>query len=101
MRASQRKLAVVLVLGGLAAAVAVHHSIPMDMHAMPGQSVCLAVLAAGALLTGVAVIVRATRPGPPPRVTNFRIPLSRPVACDWSTPARAGPLYLRLNVLRL
>ena len=100
MRGSRRRLAVLLMVLGLGGAVAVHHAMPMDMHAMAGHSVCLAVLAAGALLVAAAFAVRRVRPRPPRR-TSVRIPASRPVACCWSTPARAGPLYLRLSVLRL
>ena len=100
MRSSRRRLVLALVLLGLGGAVAVHHAVPMDMHTMPGPSVCLAVLAAGPLLAAAVVVARAARPRPP-RFPHFRTPATRPVACDWSTPARAGPLYLRLSVLRL
>ncbi len=95
MRSSRRRLLTVVVLLGFSGAVAVHHAMPTDMASMPGHAVCVAALLAGALLS---VCVRRPRP---PRVTNAQALPSRCIACDWSTPARAGPRYLRLNVLRL
>ena len=99
MRCSRRRATVALILLVLGSAVAVHHAMPGDMHAMPGHTVCLAVLAAGALIAAVAVIgVTRARP---PRPTSVALPASRCVTCSWSIPARAGPLFLRLLVLRL
>jgi hypothetical protein len=100
MRSSRRRLVTLVVLLGLSGAVAVHHAMPMDMSAMPGHAVCVAALLAGALLVRAVVLVRAPRPRPR-RVTKARALTSRYVLCDWTTSARAGPRYLRLNVLRL
>ncbi len=101
MRGARRRSALMLILLGLGGAVVVHHAMPMDMHAMPGHSVCLAVLAAGALLLAAAAVVRRAARTHPPRPVGFRVPRCRPVARRWSIPARAGPRFLRLGVLRL
>ncbi len=99
LRGSRRRLAVLFVLVGLAGAVGVHHGMPMDMHAMPGQAICLAVLGGALLLvTGVALTGAAGRL---PRPTNFPTPRALVVPSPRSAPARAGPLYLHLAVLRL
>ncbi len=96
---TRRRLAVVLVLICLAGAVAVHHGMPMDMHAMSGQTVCLALLAGGVLLAaGVAV---ATGRAPRLHVAELSTPVTPSGTWCRSVPARAGPLYLRLAVLRL
>ncbi len=99
LRSSRRRLAVVLVLFGLVGAVSVHHGMPMDMHAMPGHAVCLALLAGAALLVvGAAVsTVRGSRS----RNVHLRAPVTPSGTWCRSVPARAGPLYLRLAVLRL
>jgi peptidoglycan/LPS O-acetylase OafA/YrhL len=99
LRSSRRRLAVVLVLLGLAGAVAVHHGMPMDMHAMPGHTVCLALLAGAALI--VAGAARAAARVPRPRVAELQTPVRPLGAWCRSVPARAGPLYIRLVVLRL
>ncbi len=99
LRSSRRRLAVVLVLVGLAGAVAVHHAMPMDMHAMPGQTVCLALLAGGVLL--IAGVALRTGRGPRLHVAELSMPVTPSRTRCQSVPARAGPLYLRLAVLRL
>lgn len=99
LRSSRRRLAVVVVLLGLAGAVSVHHGMPMDMHGMSGDTVCLALLAGGVLLvTGIAL---ASPPGPRPRAVGLSTPVAPSGTWCRSVPARAGPLYLRLAVLRL
>lgn len=99
MRSSRHRLAVVLVLLGLGGAVAVHHGMPMDMHAMPGHTVCLALLA-GAVLFGAGVAFAAARTARP-RAAESSTPITPSGTWCRSVPARAGPLYLRLAVLRL
>lgn len=86
MRASRRRLSVVLILLGLGGAVAVHHAMPPGMHGMASHHICLAVLAGVAVLAAAAVAVRAGRPRPR-GVTDFRMPASSPPQCGWSTPA--------------
>ncbi len=99
LRSSRRRLAVVVVLLGLAGSVAVHHGMPMDMHAMSGQSICLALLAGAVLLVAGVVLARARRPRP--RAPKLSTPVTPSGSWCRSVPARAGPLYLRLAVLRL
>ncbi|MDQ2895815.1 MAG: hypothetical protein M3Y09_09240 [Actinomycetota bacterium] len=96
---SRRRLAVLLVLFGLVGAVSVHHGMPMDMHAMPGHAVCLALLAGAVLLVAGAAVTAAL--GPRPRTIDVRTPMTPSGTWCRSVPARAGPLYLRLAVLRL
>ncbi len=99
LRSSRRRLAVVLVFLGLVGAVSVHHGMPMDMHAMPGHAVCLALLAGAVLLVAGAAVTAAR--GPWPRTIDVRTPVTPLGIWCRSVPARAGPLYLRLAVLRL
>ncbi len=99
LRRSRHRLTLLLVLLGLASAVAVHHGMPMDMHAMGGQAICLAVLGGALLLvTGVVLTAVARRRARP---TDLSTPRALIVPLPRSAPARAGPLYLRLAVLRL
>jgi len=98
LRRSRRKLVVALAVIGLAGAVAAHHGAPMDMHAMPAAAMCLAIVAvAGAAVTAGAAVAAwrriwapVIRCGPRPGWTSEQ---RRP-------PARAGPLFLRLQILR-
>jgi hypothetical protein len=76
--------------------VAMHHGAPMDMHAMPAAAVCLAVLGVGVAVAAVAAFGFRARLVLP---VDWLIPASWP-AGPRSVPARAGPLYLRLAVLR-
>lgn len=99
LRRSRHRLAMLVVLACLSGAVAVHHGMPSGMHAMPGQAICLAMLAAGALLAIGAVLV--TRRADRSRPVGVRTPRALVALTPRSVPARAGPLYLRLAVLRL
>ncbi len=99
LRSSRRRLAVMLVLLGLGGAVAVHHGMPMDMHAMSGHTVCLALLAGGVLLVAAAAVAAAG--GARPWAADLRMPVTSSGSWCRSVPARAGPVYLRLAVLRL
>lgn len=74
LRSSRRRLVVVLVLLGLVGAVSVHHGMPMDMHAMPGHAVCLALLA-GAVLLVAGAAVTAVR-GPRSRTVELQTPVT-------------------------
>jgi hypothetical protein len=96
LRRTRRRLGLAMALLAITSLVAMHHGAPMDMHAMPAAAVCLAVL-------GVGVAVAAAG------AFGFRAPLALPadwlIPASWpigprSVPARAGPLYLRLAVLR-
>lgn len=87
-------LAIVLTLG---AAVVYHHLEPMQMDGMATGVICLAVLGGGTLVAADALRRRLPRP------LRFRLPTQRPRATPRparAVPARAGPLYLRLAVLR-
>jgi hypothetical protein len=96
LRRSRRHVTLAVVLIATTGLVALHHGVPMGMHEMPAAAVCLAVLGAGVAVAG------AVGPLLAPRLA---------LAVDWvvpivwlteprSVPARAGPLYLRLAVLR-
>lgn len=99
LRSSRRRLTVALDLLGLAGAVGVHHEMPMDMHAMPGHTVCLALLGGAALM--VAGVALATACAPRPRVAELRTPRTHSGTWCRAAPARAGPLHISLAVLRL
>lgn len=76
--------------------VALHHGAPIGMHEMPAAAVCLAVLGAGVVVAGTAGRLLTRRLAP---AVDWLVPvvwLTEPR----SVPARAGPLYLRLAVLR-
>lgn len=93
-RRRQLLVLAVLVLGS---AVYYHHTEPSDMGEMVGGAICLAVLAGGTL------ILSEIRSGLLPRF--WPLPLPRPRSLGLppptrSVPARAGPLFLRLAVLR-
>jgi len=99
LRCSRRQLAIILVLLGLISAVSVHHGMPTDMHAMPGHAVCLALLVGAALLVAGAAVTSPR--GPRSRPVDPQTPVTPSGTWCRSVPARAGPLYLRLAVLRL
>jgi hypothetical protein len=86
---------VLLVTGG---AVAAHHGMPMDMQAMPGAAVCLAVLGGAVMAAGSAPFRASLR-----LLQNFSacwVAHQAPIRRPRSVPARAGPLFVRLQVLR-
>jgi hypothetical protein len=92
---SRRHLTAAIVVVAISL-VALHHGVPMVMHEMPAAAVCLAVLGAGVAVASAAGAVFVARWALP---ANWLLPLlwfTRPR----SVPARAGPLYLRLAVLR-
>ncbi len=99
LRRSRGRLAVLLVFLGLASAVAVHHGMPKDMHGMSGPAICLAVLGGALLLLAGVALTRAARRRARP--TNVASPRALVTLLPRCAPARAGPLYLRLAVLRL
>ena len=86
--------AVTVLLAGL---VIAHHGLPMDMHGMPEAAVCLAIATAVVTVAAGAPILFQ-----PDRVLSRLVPL---IADVWTpaphgAPARAGPLFLRLQVVR-
>src|SRR4051794_20071536 len=98
LRRARRHLVVVAAIAVCGGAVAAHHTMPVDMHAMPAAAMCLAVLGVAAVSAGAAVLRRAS----PllPRVCGCWIPHRAPVARPRMAPARAGPLFMQLQVLR-
>jgi hypothetical protein len=86
-------VAILLATAGL---VALHHAAPIAMHDMPAAAMCLAVVASGvAVARGIAGLF----------LQRFALPAHWLLPLLWftrpcSVPARAGPLYLRLAVLR-
>jgi hypothetical protein len=96
LRRTRRRLGLVMALLAITGLVAMHHGVPMDMDAMPAAAVCLAVLGVGVAVAATAAVgFRARRAFP----ADWLIPASWPTG-PRSVPARAGPLYLRLAVLR-
>jgi len=96
LRRSRRQLTLAVVLVATMGLVALHHGVPMDMHEMPAAAVCLAVLGAGVAAASAAGALFVPRLALP---VDWLLPilwLTEPR----SVPARAGPLYLRLAVLR-
>jgi hypothetical protein len=96
LRRSRRHVALAAVLVATTGLVALHHGAPMGMHEMPAAAVCLAVLGAGVAVAGAVGALFAPR---------LALPVDWLVPIAWlteprSVPARAGPLYLRLAVLR-
>lgn len=100
MSGSRRRVVVALALLSLAGAVAVHHAAPSDMSAMTGHGICLAMLA-GALVAAAAAGVKRLHTAPPVRAILRLVAVTLVVLAPRSAPARAGPLYLRLRVLRI
>ncbi len=96
LRRSRRRVTLAVLLVAITGLVALHHGMPMDMHEMPAAAVCLAVLGAGVAVATAAGALFAQR---------LALPVDWLVPTAWlteprSVPARAGPLYLRLAVLR-
>lgn len=98
LRTPRRRLLLLLAVLILGGAVFYHHAEPTDMDGMVGGALCLAVLGVGTAL----LISDASRRWLP----EWRaLPLLRLQSTLWpstlrSVPARAGPLFLRLSVLR-
>jgi hypothetical protein len=94
----RRRLAILAVLLALVGLVAYHHSEPSDMDGMVVGAVCLAVLGGAAAALAVEVL-RLRLPRPPVSQRPGLLFATRPAPVR-GIPARAGPLYLRLAVLR-
>jgi hypothetical protein len=96
LRRSRRRLTLAVLVVAATGSVALHHGVPMQMHEMPAAAVCLAVLGAGVAVAKAAGALLVRR---------LALPVDWLVPVVWlaeprSVPARAGPLYLRLAVLR-
>jgi len=96
LRRSRRRLTLAVIVVAATSLVALHHGVPMAMHHMPAAAVCLAVLGAGVAVAKAAGALLLPR---------LALPVDWLVPVMWlteprSVPARAGPLYLRLAVLR-
>ena len=80
----------------IASAVAAHHSVATDMHAMPAGVTCIAVLTAGiAVATAIGLLAL-----PRAWATDAWRPAWTWIGAPHSAPVRAGPVFLRLQVLR-
>jgi hypothetical protein len=93
-RRPARRLAILLAVLVVGGAVAAHHAIP-EMTAMGAAATCLAVLGSAVVAVGLMAPRRrlAAAPDQPAPVLRF-------VAAPRGVPARAGPVYLELLVLR-
>jgi hypothetical protein len=69
----------------------------MDMHHMPAEVICLAIAAAAVTVPLVFGIFRASRRLP---FLTMRLPSSAWTPPPRAVPARAGPIFLRLQVVR-
>jgi hypothetical protein len=96
LRRTRHRVGLVMALLAITGLVALHHGAPMDMHAMPAAAVCLAVLGVGLAAASAAAFGFQARLALP---ADWLIPASWPTG-PRSVPARAGPLYLRLAVVR-
>jgi hypothetical protein len=96
VRRSRSHLALAVILIATTSLVALHHGLPMAMHEMPAAAVCLAVLGAGVVVASAAGASLARRLAP---AVDWLVPVVW-LTAPRSVPARAGPLYLRLAVLR-
>ncbi len=94
----RRRLAILAVLLALVGIVAYHHSEPSEMDGMALGAVCLAVLG-GATAALAVEVLRVRLPRPPASQRPGLLFLTRPTPVR-GIPARAGPLYLRLGVIR-
>jgi len=94
---ARRHLALALVLLTLCGALAVHHGLPSGIHEMDAAVMCLAVLGA-AVAISTALAVRAPLPRPTLGSPGGGVLVAVVPGPIW---ARAGPLHLRLAVLRL
>jgi peptidoglycan/LPS O-acetylase OafA/YrhL len=98
LRRSRREFVVALAVLGLAGAVAAHHGVPMDMHSMPAAALCLAIVTvAGAVVAVGAAVVFWRRIWAPVVRCGAR---SGWASARRGPPARAGPLFVWLQVLR-
>ena len=95
VRRPMRRLAIVLAVLVVGGAVVAHHAMP-DMSGMAAGAACLFVLGVTAVVTAAAAAVGPARPRP---ASMLPLPVAR-VPAPRSVPARAGPLYLALLVLR-
>jgi hypothetical protein len=94
-RRTSRRLVALAVVLCLSGAVVAHHAAP-EMPGMTAGIMCLAVLAVAAAVTAAKVLRRPNWPTAP-----IVVPLAS-IDCGnaRTVPARAGPLYLLLLVLR-
>lgn len=99
LRSPRRRLAIVLTVLLLGGIVASHHAEPSGMDSgMAAGAVCLAVLG-----VGTALLVAEVLPRWSPRFEASPVPRTRRRLCSGrarGAPARAGPSYLELSVLR-
>jgi hypothetical protein len=98
LRSARRRLALVVALLVVSGAVVAHHGVPMDMHAMPAAAMCLAVIGTAVLAAGAALL--AVIGAPMRAVATLWQPHPSPTRAPRSAPVRAGPLFVRLQVLR-
>jgi hypothetical protein len=94
-RRPARRLAILLAVLVVGGAVASHHAMP-GMPAIGAAATCLAVL--GSAVVAVGLIAPQRRLAL--RASDHRAPALRFVAAPRGVPARAGPVYLELLVLR-
>jgi hypothetical protein len=81
----------------VAGAVAAHHSMPTDMHDMRAGIACVAVLGAGLAVAAAIRLLVLPRTSATPDAWR---PTWTWIGAPQSAPVRAGPLFLRLQVLR-
>ena len=97
LRSTRRRLAVALALLALGGVVAAHHGVVTDMHHMPAGAICLAILAGTA---AVAVALGRVAVPATSGLTLIWTPVDALPPIARSVPARAGPIFLALAVIR-
>jgi hypothetical protein len=90
-----RRLAIVLVVLVVGGAVVAHHTMP-EMPGMAAAAACLFIVGGSAIAVAAVAVALPLRLGP---LLAPALP-TPPVRATQSAPARAGPIYLALLVLR-
>jgi hypothetical protein len=94
---SRCRVVVLVATIALVGAVAAHHSVPTDMHDMSAGVMCIAVLGAGIAVASAIGLLALRRMSATPSAWR---PTWTWIGAPQSAPVRAGPLFLRLQVLR-
>ena len=98
LRSARRRVVLAVALLVVGGALVAHHGMPTDMHIMPAATMCLAVIGTTVAAARIALLVDLGQLRRPRAV--LWVPHATPVSAPRSAPVRAGPLFVRLQVLR-
>ncbi|MDX6703059.1 MAG: hypothetical protein QOF26_3285 [Baekduia sp.] len=100
LRSARRRVVLAVALLVVGGALVAHHGVPaaMDIHAMPAAAMCLAVIGTAVAAAGIVMLADLGRLARPMAV--LWVLHAAPVSAPRSAPVRAGPLFVRLQVLR-